>query len=396
MSKLDKLDRALREPEPLSPHAPAGKTAIGRQTASALGIANAAILPSLGLHGGLSLITYGLARATNRVQLKDYLWPTGMVLNAWWTAVGRHVFMTPHHSVGTALNGLGYYQKVLLGAVTAWGGRLAYRIVTRSLRRKEGGDDPRYGQAKQEPGFWNKRGLMVFGIEAVFQSLITLPFTTTFRNDQIAGLTGDLSVSIRWLAAGLFTAGLTLESLSDYQVDAHKRQEAGHLAQNADLYTAGVWSIVRHPNYLGDALCHLSFPLWCYGSGMFTPLQVLGPVANYVFLRYVGGDRYAIASLILTRMALLTYIGSENEASQSERYSRESPKKHAQLQEWREQKHSFWPGVKELGNPWTLVIIGAGALGALVQAYVEGKVTGGAEGARGIAEGGRAAYVAYT
>lgn len=36
-------------------------------------LSKAAILPSLGVHGGLSIIAYGLARATNRVELKDYL-----------------------------------------------------------------------------------------------------------------------------------------------------------------------------------------------------------------------------------------------------------------------------------------------------------------------------------
>ena len=51
-----------------------------------IGLTKSTILPFLGVHGGLSLIAYGISRATDRVELKDYLWPTGMILNAWWAA----------------------------------------------------------------------------------------------------------------------------------------------------------------------------------------------------------------------------------------------------------------------------------------------------------------------
>ena len=49
----------------------------------AMGLARSTLFPSLGVHGGLSVIAYGIARASDRVELKDYLWPTGMALNAW-------------------------------------------------------------------------------------------------------------------------------------------------------------------------------------------------------------------------------------------------------------------------------------------------------------------------
>jgi hypothetical protein len=42
-----------------------------------IGLTRSTILPSLGVHGGLSLIAYGIARATDRVELKDYLTPGG-------------------------------------------------------------------------------------------------------------------------------------------------------------------------------------------------------------------------------------------------------------------------------------------------------------------------------
>ena len=38
-----------------------------------VGIFKDTLLPSLGLHSGFAVIAYGLARATNRVEVKDYL-----------------------------------------------------------------------------------------------------------------------------------------------------------------------------------------------------------------------------------------------------------------------------------------------------------------------------------
>lgn len=279
---------AIRRPE-AHLHTATELSNIDKLRPDALGLAKAAILPSLGVHGGLSIIAYGIARTTNRVELKDYLWPTGMVLNAWWVAIGRHMFSSPHVTAGQAWSRLTYDQIALLGAATAWGGRLAYRIITRSLRR--GKDDPRYDAVKTEPGFWHTAVFSIFLPEAIFQSLITLPLILPLSTDHISGLHGSSAWAghLRTLAAGLFAAGLTMETLADQQMETHKRstEEKGESA----LLRSGVWSVVRHPNYLGDALCHFAFPLWNLGAGLFSPWQLLGPVANYLFLRGIGGDK---------------------------------------------------------------------------------------------------------
>ncbi|KAF2210697.1 hypothetical protein CERZMDRAFT_113226 [Cercospora zeae-maydis SCOH1-5] len=311
---------------------------------STIGLLQDAILPSFGLHGGLSVIAYGIARSTNRVEIKDYLWPSGMIINAWWTAVGRHA-LDGHGSPLEILHSLSYSQKLLLGAVTAWGARLFHRIVKRSVSR--GKDDVRYENVKQQPGFWNKASLL-FALEALFQCAISLPFNLPFRADTVAGFTGasaEWAQTIRLTAAGIFTAGLALETLADWQLDSHKNKEKQAGKRQNGLLRSGVWSIVRHPNYLGDSLVHLAFPLWNYGSHLFTWSQLLGPAANYFFLRWIGGDR-------------------ENEASQAERYSKDSKSKSAQFELYQLQKHSFWPSVFEIANPWTWLVSGIGAAGA--------------------------------
>lgn len=93
---------------------------------------------------------------------------------------------------------------------------------------------------------------------------------------------------------------------------------------------------------------HLSFPLLLYGSDMLAPVEVLGALANYAFLRYVGGDK-------------------ENERHQVRRYSESNPEKFADFQRFRETHNSVWPKTDVLANAWLWTVVGAGAAGAALE-----------------------------
>jgi steroid 5-alpha reductase family enzyme len=245
-------------------------------------------------------------------------------------------------TLGQAWSILSYEEKLLLGGVTAWGTRLFYLVASKSIAR--GHDDARYVEAKKDPGFWNKAAYQTFLPEAIMQTIITLPFTLPFRSgvESMSLSPAATFPSIAYhLAIFLFGAGFALDTLADTQLAAHKEKSK---ALNQD----GVWSIVRHPNYLGDTLVHSAFPFLLYSTGLLHPIAVLGPIANYVFLRYVGGD-------------------AENEASQEERYAKNDPTKLRQLQQYRATKNSFWPRLQEFTNPWFLTIVGAGVGTVLVE-----------------------------
>ncbi|KAI6091295.1 DUF1295-domain-containing protein [Hypoxylon rubiginosum] len=312
-------------------------------TASTLGLIQHAILPSFGFHSGLSVIAYSIGRYTNKVDSKDWLWPSGQVANAWWSAIGIPV-VYQGSSLSAAWNALSYSQKLLLAGVSAWGIRLFYRVASRSVKR--GKDDPRYETAaKREPNFWNKAFLTMFLPEALAQTLISLPFTLPFRAPIASALAAPIpeaSPFVHSIAVFLFTAGYALEVLADSQLEAHSR------SGSADLKRDGVWSIVRHPNYLGDALCHFSFPLLLYSVGQLHPITLLGPAANYVFLRFIGGDK-------------------ENEEHQEKRYSKENPVKYQQLQQYKQTKNSFWPKLSEASNQWLWAVAAAGAGGVILE-----------------------------
>ncbi|KAE8454652.1 hypothetical protein EG329_000275 [Mollisiaceae sp. DMI_Dod_QoI] len=310
--------------------------------ATAVGLFRSTLLPSIGFHSGLAVVAYAASRATDRVEGKDWLWPSGQVLNAWWCAVGHRV-VYENISPGTAYSHLPYTEKLLLTGVTAWGARLFYRIASRTLTRKQ--DDPRYDEVKKEEGFWNKALFSVFLPEALFQAVISLPFTLPFRAADASAFASPLHVHPEWthgLGVILFSSGFALEVLADTQLAAHQKKNPD------DLNREGVWSIVRHPNYLGDALIHASFPLLLWSAGIMHPLALLGPVANYAFLRFIGGD-------------------AENETSQEQRYVKENNKKHGQFMEYKRTKNSFWPGPEEVSNPWTWTVIGAGVAGLALE-----------------------------
>jgi steroid 5-alpha reductase family enzyme len=202
-----------------------------------VGILKDTLAPSLGLHSGLAVVAWAAARYTGRVEAKDWLWPSGQVVNAWWSAVGRKLYAGL--TLSQALHRLSWHERLILTGVTLWGGRLFYRIASRSIKR--GKDDPRYEEVKEEENFWNKSLFTTFIPEAFFQMLISLPFTAPFRHEG-AVLTGYHPL-VQMIAVGLFSTGLALETLADYQLDKFKA-EGG-----TGILKEGVWSIVRHPKY---------------------------------------------------------------------------------------------------------------------------------------------------
>ncbi|KAJ5698698.1 hypothetical protein N7462_000703 [Penicillium macrosclerotiorum] len=327
------------------PHPRASSVYSGRpnflMTPGDIGILKSTLLPSCGFYFSLSIAAYGIAKVTDHVEIKDWLWPSGQVLNAWWNAIGRPMYET-NISLPDAWRGLTWTEKLLLGGVTLWGTRLFARIVSRSLAR--GRDDPRYDACKKDLDFWKLALFRFFLPEAAFLSVISLPVTVPFcMGDTTLSLeTNSLSV-IRALGVGLFSSGFALELIADAQLELHRKERE-------DLCRHGVWSLVRHPNYLGDALVHLSFVILNL-TDSFNPIVLLGPLANYCFLRLVGGDK-------------------RGEETQQKRYEASDPHKYAQLKDWCEEKNSFWPSLRDLANPWSLAVLGCGLIGVVLEEFV--------------------------
>jgi steroid 5-alpha reductase family enzyme len=200
-----------------------------------VGIFKDTIGPSLALHSSLAVAAWGAGRYLDRVDAKDWLWPSAPVINAWWSAVGRRIFFDGL-PIATAFKILSWPERLLLTGVTAWGLRLFSHVAYRT--KKAGKDDAGYDSLKKEEGFWNKALSGLFLPEALLQVIVALPFTAPFRH-QGAVMSG-YHPHVQALAVGLFSAGFALETLADIQLERHKRESSG-------LLKDGVWGIVRHP-----------------------------------------------------------------------------------------------------------------------------------------------------
>lgn len=117
---------------------------------------------------------------------------------------------------------------------------------------------------------------------------------------------------------------------------------------SASFPFTGYEQALTQDSYLGDTLVHISFIVMLYGSDLLAPVELLGPIANYVFLRYFGGD-------------------AEKGAHQERRYSASQPEKFAELEKFRKDKNSFWPRAEEFQNKWLWTVLGVGALGVVVE-----------------------------
>ncbi|EGX46543.1 hypothetical protein AOL_s00109g115 [Orbilia oligospora ATCC 24927] len=339
-------------------------------TTNTLGILSSHIFPSLTLHTTLSLAAYSAGRFTNRLDAKDLLWPSAFVGNVWYHGVVWPYMSGRGRGVWEFIREMGYGNKLILGGVTVWGCRLFWKVFWRVKGRER--DDGRYERYREvirrkkgkgdlekavvidegevEREMWNKAFLGIFLPEAVVQSFVSLGWSGVGYsrsygsfNHPDQGSIGDTKW-VHGIAVGVFAAGLALEVLADSQLGRSKKKK-GKIVRD------GVWSIVRHPNYLGDFLVHLSFPLMALADGVFNPIMFIGPIANYIFLRFIGGDK-------------------ENEQYQMEKYKKEGAEKYEEYKEWKAEKNSFWPGIREVGNLWTWVVVGIGGLAAAGEFYI--------------------------
>lgn len=176
-------------------------------------------------------------------------------------------------------------QRLLTSALTVWAIRLGSFLVERAIRA---GGDSRFDKVKHQPGtffaFWM--------IQALWVLLIGLPVylvnvgpprlhpALTFRD---------------YASFGLYASALLLEIAADRQKTAWRRakENKGH---EEKFITSGLWSISRHPNYVGEvgvwvgiwALSTASLQTSHYPKGTVA-LAAVSPLFTYFLLRHVSG-----------------------------------------------------------------------------------------------------------
>lgn len=164
---------------------------------------------------------------------------------------------------------------VVAGLVAIWSLRLGTHILQRTLK---GADDPRYAQLRKEWGDSYRTQLFLFlQIQALAGLVLALSAMAAAHNPLPFGLVDILAILVA-------VAAIAIEGVSDAQLKRFKADPTNH----GKVCDTGLWSLSRHPNYVGEVLYWVAFPLlalgWLYGL-----FALLAPVMMYWLLVHVSG-----------------------------------------------------------------------------------------------------------
>ncbi len=209
-------------------------------------------------------IVYIISLVKNDYSVIDVFWPVGFGLLA---------FFLLDFGVSTNLD-------VIKIFVTLWTVRLSSYLLFRNIKK---GPDARYRELQIE---WGKHHRIhaffkVFMLQGAFMYLISMPIITA------AGLSSGHPYTL-WVGGMIALLGFTLELASDIQLQAFKNKK-----ENKGKYLmTGLFSISRHPNYLGEILFWIGIAILALPNPMFY-LTLLGPAVLIFALYKFSGVPYA-------------------------------------------------------------------------------------------------------
>jgi steroid 5-alpha reductase family enzyme len=207
-------------------------------------------------------ILFLVAVIKRRNDLADVAWGIGFVI----LAATTYYF---HPSFKTGL---------IFFLVFLWGGRLAWHIGLRFLKKKD--EDPRYKKWRED---WGKNWLLrtwaqVFMLQGLFMLLVAMTIISVGLFDD-----GSWNV-INVIGVVIFVFGLVFEAIGDYQLKSFlKRREA-----SGQIMKSGLWRYTRHPNYFGEVV--LWWGLWLLSFGTpYVCLALISPLTiSFLILRVSG------------------------------------------------------------------------------------------------------------
>ncbi|GIX71838.1 hypothetical protein CDAR_5411 [Caerostris darwini] len=165
-------------------------------------------------------------------------------------------------------------QTIQSGMILTWAVRLGTFLFIRVLKS---GKDRRFDKARENPKlffvYWTMQGMWVFITLLPSLLLLSRPDFTPLSNRDYFGF-------------GLWILGFTIEVVADFQKSVFT-----NLPENKGKFiNTGLWSVSRHPNYLGEIL--LWFGLYFSASSTFKGkeiLCVLCPIFDMFLITRISG-----------------------------------------------------------------------------------------------------------
>ncbi|EJD06997.1 DUF1295-domain-containing protein [Fomitiporia mediterranea MF3/22] len=176
-------------------------------------------------------------------------------------------------------------QLLLTGCLVLWSTRLGSFLVTRAMKT---GGDSRFDKVKHQPGkftfYWMAQAAWVFLVGLPVYLVNTLP-------PNLHPALGPRD----YVALSLFASSFLFEIVADNQKSVWRR-EKNEKKHDESFITRGLWSISRHPNYVGEV--GIWTGIWALSaSSMQTPyfpkvaplIAAASPIITYLLLRNVSG-----------------------------------------------------------------------------------------------------------
>ncbi|QNL20685.1 DUF1295 domain-containing protein [Hyphobacterium sp. CCMP332] len=206
---------------------------------------------------------YILATIIKNWSIIDIVWGPGFVL----IAIMAIIYTRNYNIFSLTISAL----------VTLWALRLAFHIGIRNIGK---GEDFRYAnwRKKWQPHPEIQGYFRVFILQGIIMLIVSLPIYVTIKFS-------STDYSFIYFIPGIliFFIGFILEVSADLQLRNFKKDDknSGH------LINSGLWSISRHPNYLGEII------LW-WGIGFFSLpfeygyLGLLGALCIHLIIRFIS------------------------------------------------------------------------------------------------------------
>ena len=207
----------------------AAAVALATQGFSAFGTDG--LLIPLGITFAYFTTIFVIATIISNNSIVDIGWGLGFVIGAWATLLTTE-----------APNLLAY---ALVGFITVWGLRLSIRLFNRNVGKPE---DFRYAEWRRE---WGKNVVItaffrVFMIQGLINFVVGSAAYSIIKFNAFAF--DGLQLVLVGLGSVIALTGLAFEVIGDEQLRRHIQKKTRSLLQT------GLWSITRHPNYLGEIL----------------------------------------------------------------------------------------------------------------------------------------------
>lgn len=178
--------------------------------------------------------------------------------------------------------------------VLVWSVRLTHNWVRGWQGMQQ--QDWRYLKLQEISGKWymmvNFVGIHIFPTLLVWVACIPLAYIFT-SNEAFSWL--------NWIGVGVAIAGILIENIADNQLAKFKK-----LVKPKEILTSGLWSKIRHPNYVGEML--FWWGLYLMSINSFTPWYIssgtIGITLLFIFISIPMMDKH----LLQTRPSYAGYM----------------------------------------------------------------------------------------